>query len=200
MGCDWYDQITVVCRGTVTEKEVDWHKASMPGNYIFKASKFESDERRPASWVGTLDWDDDLEEATEWLVVNVDEELVRHSHNVPGPYEIDEDCRRVTITAKDGLIVISATDGPVKAVRVGPHLFWTRALHPRLPPQSRKVVVTVLLCMRRGATTATATKAKVEEAGAVGTLGALALPALPVEVKEVILGFVRAVHLGPPSA
>jgi hypothetical protein len=81
------------------------------------------------------------------------------------------------------------------AVAVVPRLFWSRALHPRLPPQSRKVVFTVLLCLLRCATAAAATQADADEGGAAGK-GALALPALPVELKEAILCFVRAVHLG----
>ena len=85
--------------------------------------------------------------------------------------------------------------GFAAAVASVPHLFWTRALHPRLPQQSRKVVFTTLLCMRHGATTATDVQAN--EGGAADKGALEYLPMLPVELREGILGFVRAVDLAP---
>ncbi len=74
-------------------------------------------------------------------------------------------------------------------------LFWTRALHPRLPPRSREAVVTVLLCLRRVATAAAAPGTALRRSRRRPQ--AVALPGLPLELWEMILCFVRAVDLLP---
>lgn len=106
MGGDWYNQTTLVCRGSVTtckDSDLDYK----PDNLFFKLAKFKKEA--PGRWTGVVDYDDD--EPDEWLVVNVDEELVRHELDVPGPYEIQEEWRKVAITVKDDFVVVTSTSG-----------------------------------------------------------------------------------------